>query len=607
MRVFSRYKTNLITAMTVLTCLISLTSRLESQTTLEPSEMDSSPNDLTLTQDEQWLFTANHSSGTVSMIHLPSATVTSEIVIGPRLSSIVLTPDESELLLTSSYLGNLTIVSRNRQSLDIKKHIHLGFEPRGVAVSPDGKWAYVALSTAHTIAVVDLTSLEVVEQIPVKRWPRFLTLTSDGKQLAVGCSGDQGIAVVDTESRSMVFFNRFRAINLGQMVVSHDGKHAYAPWMIYRRSAITPANIRQGWVLASRIARIRLDEKARREAISLDKPGEAVSDPHGLAISPDNQWLVCTASGTHELLVFRHPDLPFQDYGGPGDHINRELVNDPDRFFRIPVGGRPMAVRFSQDNDHVYVANYLLNSVQVVSLHSQKIVRVYPLGPEQPTSLARRGEAIFYDGKYSLDQWYSCHSCHYEGHTNAVAMDTHNDGTRGTYKTVLSLRNVTDTGPWTWHGWQQDIRAAMKKSLTDTMLGPMPAPEDINALIAFLQTLRSPPNPFRSPDGSLPLAAQRGKTIFHSAKAGCARCHSGKYFTDGKIHEVGLAAEEDGYVGYNPPSLVGVYDRMRYLHDGRAKTLEHVLTDSHSPLEVSGNEPLSNQELSDLVHYLKSL
>ena len=96
MRVFSRYKTNLITAMTVLTCLISLTSRLESQTTLESSEMDSSPSDLTLTQDEQWLFTANHSSGTVSMIHLPSAKVISEIVIGPRLSSIVLTPDESE-------------------------------------------------------------------------------------------------------------------------------------------------------------------------------------------------------------------------------------------------------------------------------------------------------------------------------------------------------------------------------------------------------------------------------------------------------------------------------------------------------------------------------
>ena len=80
-----------------------------------------------------------------------------------------------------------------------------------------------------------------------------------------------------------------------------------------------------------------------------------------------------------------------------------------------------------------------------------------------------------------------------------------------------------------------------------------------------------------------------------------------KYFTDGKIHEVGLAAEEDGYVGYNPPSLVGVYDRIRYLHDGRSKTLEHVLTDAHSPLAVSGNELLSNQEVSDLVHYLKSL
>ena len=86
----------------------------------------------------------------------------------------------------------------------------------------------------------------------------------------------------------------------------------------------------------------------------------------GLALSPDEAWLVSAASGTHELLVYRMEGLPFQDYGGPGDHIDTGLLNDSERFYRIPLGGRPMAVRFARDGRRVFVANYMLNAVQVV-------------------------------------------------------------------------------------------------------------------------------------------------------------------------------------------------------------------------------------------------
>jgi mono/diheme cytochrome c family protein len=377
--------------------------------------------------------------------------------------------------------------------------------------------------------------------------------------------------------------------------------------MVYRQNPITQNNIRIGWVLASRIARVRLDEKARREAISLDPQGQAVSDPHGLAISPDEKKLVCAASGTHELLVYRLPDLPLIDYGGPGDHIDRALLNDKERFYRIPVSGRPMAIRFSKDGQRVFVANYLLNCVQMVHLAEKKIERSIVLGGPREPSLARQGEAIFYDGQRSLDQWYSCHSCHYEGHTNAAVMDTRNDGRNGNFKTVLSLRNVTRTGPWTWHGWQTDLHAAMFKSMTDTMLGKKPTEEDVKAITAFLDTLTTPPNPHRLPDGSLDEAAQRGEKIFHGNKAGCARCHSGPYFTDGKVHDVGLGDRGDAYKGYNPPSLLGIYDRVLYLHDGRSSSLEQILRGPHNPADVNGNGELDEQELKDLLAYLRAL
>jgi len=315
---------------------------------------------------------------------------------------------------------------------------------------------------------------------------------------------------------------------------------------------------------------------------------------------------VVSAAGTHELLVYRTAGLPLKDYGG-SDHVDPALLADSDRFFRIEVGGRPLGLRIGRDDRTVYVANYLENSVQVVDLADRRLVRSIPLGGPAEPSLARRGEAIFYDARRSLDQWYSCHTCHYEGGTNSVPTDTTNDGTAFTFKTVLPLYHLHETGPWTWHGWQTDLQAAMKKSLSETMLGPPPTDEDAAALLEYLKTLEPPPSPFRGPEGQLSEAAQRGKQVFESARAACATCHSGPSFTDGQVHDVGLGSPRDRYPGYNTPSLLGVYRRVKLLHDGRVDSLAALLTGPHAPEKVSGTSPLSEQEVRDLVEYLKSL
>ena len=109
------------------------------------------------------------------------------------------------------------------------------------------------------------------------------------------------------------------------------------------------------------------------------------------------------------------------------------------------------------------------------------------------------------------------------------------------------------------------------------------------------------------PDGGLTPAAQRGQDVFRSAKAACNTCHGGPELTDGKIHEVGLEERDDAYRGYNPPSLRGVYDKDPYLHDGRAKTLRDALSGPHSAENVTGLGELTEQELDDLIAYLKSL
>ena len=77
--------------------------------------------------------------------------------------------------------------------------------------------------------------------------------------------------------------------------------------------------------------------------------------------------------------------------------------------------------------------------------------------------------------------------------------------------------------------------------------------------------------------------------------------------TDGKIHETGLEEPDDAYRGYNPPTLRGVYDKDPYLHDGRSKTLLDALAGPHEPDSVTGLGTLSDEEMSDLIEYLKAL
>tara|TARA_R110002049_G_scaffold285698_3_gene466875 strand:+ start:19420 stop:21300 length:1881 start_codon:yes stop_codon:yes gene_type:complete len=570
---------------------------------------DRSPVDLAISPSGQWIATANQTSDSISLIRVRDGKVVDEKSCGVHPSCVRFCDDGKTVLATSTWSGHLTVFDASDGQLTHRASIHLGFHPCGIAATKSGDRAFIGLAASGQVAEVDLRSHQVVRRLDAGLWPRYLTLSSDDQRLAVGCSGESKIVVIDTDSGETLYDAALsNSVNLGHMTTSPNGQYAYFTWMVYRTNPITVRNIQRGWVLASRIGRVRLDGPEYREAISLDVPLRAIGDPHGIVISNDGQHLAASASGTHELLVYRLPDLPMVGNGGPGDLIDRRLENDRDRFERIELGGRPMGLAMANDNRTVYVANFLRNSVQVVDVISRELIDEIAVGGSaEPKTLARRGMALFYDAELSLDQWYSCHSCHQDGGSNSRAMDTMNDGSEMTYKTVLPLFGVHETGPWTWHGWQESLADSISNSITSTMLGSRPDQEDVNALLAYLKTLKRPPNAFRGAGNELTPAAMRGKRVFESSKAGCADCHHGPQLTDGLVHDVGLGSESDYYDGYNTPTLIGVSQKVRWLHSGRAKTLDRVVTELHSPAQVNGSGDLTDQETADLIEYLKSL
>ncbi len=156
---------------------------------------------------------------------------------------------------------------------------------------------------------------------------------------------------------------------------------------------------------------------------------------------------------------------------------------------RADVGSRPVAVVVARDEKKsIYVANHLSDSISIidytlVSQHNNRATATtserpagayasprdlyrevdvasqeIPLGPPAKLSAADRGQLLFYDGRLSHDHWFSCHSCHSDGHSSGELADTLGDGDYGAPKRVLSLLGVADTGPWAWNGSMVKLR-----------------------------------------------------------------------------------------------------------------------------------------------------
>lgn len=571
----------------------------------EVGERDRSPNDLILTAEGKYALTTNYTADTVSLVSLTEGKVIAEVPVGHKPFSLAQTPDSKIVLVSNSWGNSVSLLQYEPNRLKPLATIPVGDEPRGIAVSRDGTTAYVALSGEAMIAVLDLKTRTVVARWKVGWEPWYLALTPDGTRLAVGNTRSRTVSVLDTKTGKPTHTVRVLGRNLRHLAISADGKWAYLPTISERGLGVSRDNIDRGWVVGNRLTRVPLNEDGPREAITLDTSGEAVADGDGCTISPDGKRIALTAGGTHELILMRLPDLPFIAYGGPDDHLDPALRDAPERFRRIRLGGRPTGAVFTPDGKAVVVANYLKNSLQVVDIATAMVKREIPLGSAKTLSLARRGEAIFLDADRSFGSWYSCATCHTEGHTNGGNFDTLNDGGFGKPKKTLSLRGIAQTAPYTWHGWNNDLNDAIAESLEKTMQGPKPTEDDVAAVVAYVKTLDFRPNPNRNLDGTLSASAQRGEKVFQ--QKACTSCHAAPTFSSPIVVKTGLETPGDKYDGFNPPALRGVYSRAPYLHDGRAGTLEAVLTEHHRPSQLGAGSDCTPEELKDLVTYLQSL
>ena len=604
-------------------CLFQDTARPKAnQSKSTAQEPHRSPIDIALVGESRFALVANHTADSVSLVDIDEGKVLAEEPCGRKPVAVAVFADGQHAAVSNLLSGSLTLLAIRGalptpgKSAGIEKirDVPVGTFPRGLVFSRDGKSLFVALAGQDEVIRLDWASLKVMERWLAPREPRHLALSGDGRWLAAASSQSGQIRCWNVETGKLHWQREIGdAFNLRGLAFTLGGDAVICAHCVRRDFPVTKTNIEEGWVIDSRLTRLaaaptpsasaRMQTKrAAVSQIALDERGRAVGDPCGVAFASAGRTLALTASGTHELLLLDTQAIPWTT-GDPGDFLDNHLEKN-DKFRRIPLGGRPMALAVRGQAPVAVVANYLLDSVQVVDIQTGKIARTIPLGSPRAPASARQGEALFYDARRSHDQWFSCHTCHVDGHTCGLNFDTLNDDTYGTPKLTPSLYNVTRTGPWTWHGRQKNLGDLVVKSFTTTMFGAEPTQKEIAAMLAFLETLAPPPRP------SLGAATdrerlRRGESLFND-KAHCSRCHRAPYYTSPAVYDVHLEAEGSLYKLWNPPSLLGLYDRGPYLHDGRAKTLDEVLQKYHTP-EMLGGKKLTDDERSDLKAFLLAL
>ncbi|MBV8564599.1 MAG: beta-propeller fold lactonase family protein, partial [Methylobacteriaceae bacterium] len=89
-------------------------------------------------------------------------------------------PADAYLAYVSNEKGN-TVSVVDTDKLETVKTIKVGQRPRGIEVSKDGKFLYVALGDDDTVDIIDTKTDEIVGELPSGPDPELFTQDPTGK------------------------------------------------------------------------------------------------------------------------------------------------------------------------------------------------------------------------------------------------------------------------------------------------------------------------------------------------------------------------------------------------------------------------------------------
>jgi hypothetical protein len=527
---------------------------------------------------------------------------------------------------------------------------------RGLAVSPDGRFAYATVPALGGVAVVSLESGAVVQTLPTGLSPRAVRLIASGTWpgvpgplLIVSNFIEHAVTLhpIQGDGRLGAPVQTIRtAAPVLDLLATGAGDPAL--WLFTHEDR--PVSRAHGPVEGLDSGIIRLEARG--------KAGQPVADPgpghrpfQNLGDRPDPVIELAAAvagGGTMAIAGAGTDNLLLMGAGGPPP-------------ITVPVGANPSAVAALPGGRFV-TADRLSDTLTFVSAEGRPDATLI-LGQPSRDSPADEGELLFFSrslvphnsaaGPLSL---YTCAACHDDGDRDGRL---HPAKQNRFFSTTLTCRGLATTAPFLRLGNQATLGVFADNIVSTHAQGAERDPAHFAdypvtlrvrepsgwrartlspaqlraALAAYMARIPAEPSPFVAPGTrALDPAARRGLGLFRDGCAGCHRLVSdaarGNRVPDallparllaGRValtapgrYDVGTPVLGEG--GNNPPSLRGVWDAAPYFSDGSAPTLQDVLrrTDPdapavHAPGNATRPPAFSPDEQAALLAFLRSL
>lgn len=497
--------------------------------------------------------------------------------------------------------------------------------PLGVALSADGRRAYVALSGIDRLAEVDLPLGFTVRRFATGRNPRevgrdgaVLTVIDDGPgalrvSLTSVLSQRVQLAPADLAANNRAASAEIPANRLvdgmGQLRITLHHEPAWdesGSWAMTKAvfvNALQATSSRgvlghcgAGFSGALGFAGGESQTGYRPGpwfgaglSAGLDRGTTGVAQPAAVVWDEPFETLFVAAAGSDTVLGLGPSGLRSNlKSGTPRPPVG--LVR-----FQLPTQSNPRRMAVSDDGKVLVVSNTLADSLTLIAVSAAgaHVVKHIPLGgPAIDT--ARRGEILFHSAALSFNGRFACSSCHPDGGSDGHVWLTPTEDP-GFARRTKPLFGVRDTAPYGWRGDSPTLADRVHKTLGQ-LHKHTPKPSEVRDLVAYLESLE-PPAPVRAADAE---SAERGRDLFEG-RARCSRCHSDERLTDGQRHDVGTGGL------FDTPSLRGAGRRSLLLHHGRADGPHDIFRKFNDQQKHGAAHELEPCDLDDLIAYLKTL
>ena len=147
------------------------------------------------------------------------------ITVDPKPHGLSISADGSKVYLASDRTGNFQVVDARRGV--VAEQIHLGTDPNQMALTRDGRTAFVPLRGENAVAVVQLEPLRLLKKIPMDKGPHDSYTSADGSRIVVGAQYGRSIAVIDPVKQELLYPIETED-GVRPMALTKDGRTVYA-------------------------------------------------------------------------------------------------------------------------------------------------------------------------------------------------------------------------------------------------------------------------------------------------------------------------------------------------------------------------------------------